>query len=199
MGLPTWLNSKESVCKSGDTGLIPWRRKWQCMPVFLPGKFRGQRSWQATVHGVANESYKTETTPWTAAYQAPPSMGFSRQDYWSGVPLPSPKQQTKYRLNIITNNNQVLYIFLNILKHLESNYYFIVLNRNVHIQGKRTLVTCSISHGDFVSWLVLENLFLTPSPIFFKSAKFQRNNIPFTSSCNWHIYFLATIVKHLSK
>ena len=29
-------------------------------------------------------------TPWTAAYQAPPSVGFSRQEYWSGVPLPSP-------------------------------------------------------------------------------------------------------------
>ena len=29
-------------------------------------------------------------TPWTAAYQAPPSMGFSRQEYWSGVPLSSP-------------------------------------------------------------------------------------------------------------
>ena len=29
-------------------------------------------------------------TSWTAAYQAPPSMGFSRQEYWSGVPLPSP-------------------------------------------------------------------------------------------------------------
>ena len=28
-------------------------------------------------------------TPWTAAYQAPPSMGFSRQEYWSGLPLPS--------------------------------------------------------------------------------------------------------------
>ena len=28
-------------------------------------------------------------TPWTAAYQAPPSTGFSRQKYWSGVPLPS--------------------------------------------------------------------------------------------------------------
>ena len=28
-------------------------------------------------------------TPWTAAYQAPPSMGFPRQEYWSGVPLPS--------------------------------------------------------------------------------------------------------------
>ena len=29
-------------------------------------------------------------TPWTAAYQVPPSMGFSRQEYWSGVPLPAP-------------------------------------------------------------------------------------------------------------
>ena len=28
-------------------------------------------------------------TPWTAAYQAPLSMGFSRQEYWSGLPLPS--------------------------------------------------------------------------------------------------------------
>ena len=30
------------------------------------------------------------TTPWTVAYQAPPSMGFSRQEYWSGLPFPSP-------------------------------------------------------------------------------------------------------------
>ena len=30
-------------------------------------------------------------TPWSAAYQAPLSMGFSRQEYWSGVPLPSPR------------------------------------------------------------------------------------------------------------
>ena len=29
-------------------------------------------------------------TPWTVAYQAPPSMGFSRQEYWSGVTFPSP-------------------------------------------------------------------------------------------------------------
>ena len=29
-------------------------------------------------------------TPWTVAYEAPPSMGFSRQEYWSGLPLPSP-------------------------------------------------------------------------------------------------------------
>ena len=29
-------------------------------------------------------------TPWTVAYRAPPSMGFSKQEYWSGLPLPSP-------------------------------------------------------------------------------------------------------------
>ena len=29
-------------------------------------------------------------TPWTVAYQAPPSVGFSRQEYWSGLPFPSP-------------------------------------------------------------------------------------------------------------
>ena len=29
-------------------------------------------------------------TPWTVAHQAPPSMGFSRQEYWSGLPFPSP-------------------------------------------------------------------------------------------------------------
>ena len=29
-------------------------------------------------------------TPWTVAYKGPPSMGFSRQEYWSGLPFPSP-------------------------------------------------------------------------------------------------------------
>ena len=33
-------------------------------------------------------------TPWTVTHQAPPSMGFSRQEYWRGVPLPSPMQGT---------------------------------------------------------------------------------------------------------
>ena len=34
-------------------------------------------------------------TPWTATYQAPPPMGFARQEYWSGVPLPSPSASTR--------------------------------------------------------------------------------------------------------
>ena len=43
--------------------------------------------------------------PWTAAYQAPPSMGFSREEYWSGVPLPSP-MYSAYKLNKQSDNIQ---------------------------------------------------------------------------------------------
>ena len=47
-------------------------------------------------------------TPWTAAYQAPPSMGFSRQEYWSGLPSPSPslgirEMQIKTAVSTISN------------------------------------------------------------------------------------------------
>ena len=46
------------------------------------------------------QSCPTLATPWTAAYQAPPSMEFSRQKYWNGVPLPSPLD-TLYRQPIL--------------------------------------------------------------------------------------------------
>ena len=42
---------------------------------------------------------ESEVTPWTVAYQAPPSMGFSRQEYWSGVPMPSPESRYESKLN----------------------------------------------------------------------------------------------------
>ena len=42
-------------------------------------------------------------TPWTSAYQALPSMGFSRQQYWSGVPLPSPRFMIRPCLNTERN------------------------------------------------------------------------------------------------
>ena len=37
-------------------------------------------------------------TPWTAAYQAPPSLGFSRQKHWSGLPFPSPMHESHVQL-----------------------------------------------------------------------------------------------------
>ena len=53
MGFSQWLSGKQSACNArtaGDKGFIPglrrfpWRRKWQLIPVFLPGKFHGQRN-----------------------------------------------------------------------------------------------------------------------------------------------------------
>ena len=46
--------------------------------------------WKWKVKVILLSCARLLATPWTAAYQAPPSMGFSRQEYWSGVPLPSP-------------------------------------------------------------------------------------------------------------
>ena len=45
----------------------------------------------------AAQSRPTPSDPWTAAYQAPPSLGFSRQEYWSGLPLPSLKEYIEPR------------------------------------------------------------------------------------------------------
>ena len=42
------------------------------------------------VHAKSLQSYPTLCNPWTVAHQAPLSMGFSRQEYWSGLPCPSP-------------------------------------------------------------------------------------------------------------
>ena len=52
-------------------------------------------------------------TPWTAAYQAPPSMGFSRQVYWSGLPLPSLYIMCKYILFMFISLWIFIFIFLN--------------------------------------------------------------------------------------
>ena len=52
-------------------------------------------AWKGKVKGKSLSRVQLFETQWTAAYQAPPSMGFSRQEYWSGVPLPSPPLLTK--------------------------------------------------------------------------------------------------------
>ena len=41
---------------------------------------------------------RLSATPWTVAHQAPPSMGFYRQEYWSGLPLPSPNFLTNFKI-----------------------------------------------------------------------------------------------------
>ena len=170
--LPAKAGDARDLGSTPESGRSPWIRKWQPTPVFLPGKFHGQRnlmgyspgghkrvrhSWAiehththcdyllklhcySAAAAIAAKSlqlcptlcdpidgsppvspdpgilqartlacvaisfsnawkWKVEVkslscvwllaTPWTAAHQAPPSTGFSRQEYWSGVPSPS--------------------------------------------------------------------------------------------------------------
>ena len=53
--------------------------------------------------------------PWIAAYQAPPSTGFSRQEYWSGVPLPSPEKLPYFPLILGTYLKSKVLVFFSIL------------------------------------------------------------------------------------
>ena len=55
--------------------------------------FSNEWKWKVKVKSFSR--VQLVATPWTTAYQAPPSMGFSRQEYWSGVPLPSPVLDAK--------------------------------------------------------------------------------------------------------
>ena len=50
--------------------------------------FSNAWKWKVKVKSLSH--VRLFATPWTTSYQVPPSMGFSRQEYWSGVPLPSP-------------------------------------------------------------------------------------------------------------
>ena len=59
--------------------------------------FSNARKWKVKVNSLSRVWLLV--TPWTAAYQAPLSIGFSKQEYWSGVPLPSPRSPVQVYLN----------------------------------------------------------------------------------------------------
>ena len=72
-------------------------------------------AWRWKVKGKSLSHVQLLATPWTAAYQPAPSMGFSRQEYWSGVPLPSPPnlldKVKNYKSDLIHLLVQFLFLF----------------------------------------------------------------------------------------
>ena len=101
MGFPDSSVGKESTCNAGDPGSIAalWRSPGK--GIGYPLQYSGlENSMDCIVHGVAKSQgvcvcvcVKSLShvwlfvTPWTVAYQAPPSIGFSKQEYWSGLPF----------------------------------------------------------------------------------------------------------------
>ena len=66
------------------------RKLWPIWKVMEWVAISFSNAWKWKVKGKLLSRVRPSATPWTAAFQAPSSMGFSRQEYWSGVPLPSP-------------------------------------------------------------------------------------------------------------
>ena len=87
------------------------------------------------------QSCPTLVTPWTAAHQAPQSTGFSRQKYWSGVPLPSPK-------NMGAVSKSVYFFFVtDSPTRVEEKIYFLPMaamsfSRGSSWHGDRTCISC---------------------------------------------------------
>ena len=63
--------------------------------------FSNAWKWKVKVKSLSH--VRPSATPWTAAYQAPLSMGFSRQEYWSEVPLPSPKRSLVFPILLFSS------------------------------------------------------------------------------------------------
>ena len=82
---PTLCNPMDSSIVSQEL-LCPWNSVGKNMEV-VAISFSNAWTWKVKVKSLSR--VQLLATPWTAAYQAPPSMGFSRQEYQSGVPLPS--------------------------------------------------------------------------------------------------------------
>ena len=75
--------------------------------------FSNAGEWKVKVKSLSR--VRLLATPWTEAYQAPPSMGFSRQEYWSGVPLPSPDNPLSR--NLIPQSSLWIILYHQLLLH----------------------------------------------------------------------------------
>ena len=103
------------------------------------------KAWKWKVKVKSLSHVRLLATPWTTAYQAPPSMGFSRQEYWSGVSLPSPplfiviKSNFLYSLKklcICTNQKQTIAL------HIFFQWWWISV---LHYHAQMNLATyCSL-------------------------------------------------------
>ena len=114
-------------------------------------------------------------TPWTTACQAPPSMGFSRQEYWSGVPLPSPTMtqrfcQTAESSEVLPKRKLTLFkteYGKAEVKGTEKQWKFLVVSNQ---DGSRIIVNSDSSH-EIKRRLLLERKAMTNLDSTFKKQR----------------------------
>ena len=106
-------------------------------------------AWKWKVKGKLLSHIWPSVTWWTAAYQAPPSMGFSRQEYWSGLPLPSPYVYFSVCLCIYI----YIYIYFELHPSTFSIIFFSYSQLNISIKGAQGFFI--FSWGNLFCFLVL--------------------------------------------
>ena len=123
---------------SAVPGILPARTlEWVAI------SFSSAWKWKVKVKSLSR--VQLLATPWTAAYQAPPSMGFSRQEYWSGVPLSSPKRSLVFRILLFSSISlhwSLRKAFLSLLVWRRQWHPTPVLFPGKS-HGRRSLVSCS--------------------------------------------------------
>ena len=104
-------------------------------------------AWKWKVKGKSLSRVRPSATPWTAAHQAPPSMGFSRQEYWSGVPLPSPSDvQAGFRKGRRTKDQIANICWITEkAREFQKNIYFCFID-----YAKSLTVWITINYGKFL-------------------------------------------------
>ena len=113
------------------------------------------KAWKWKVKGKLLSRVWLLATPWTAAYQAPPPMGFSRQEYWSGVPLSSPIALTR-----CTFVRKIMSLLFNMLSRIVKAFL---------PRSKRLLI----------SWLQL------PSTVILEPKKIKSVTVPHLFPMKW--------------
>ena len=84
------LQSCPTLCWTPGSPSLGFSRQehWSGLPFPSPKRESEKWKWKVKVKSLSH--VRPSVIPWTVAFQAPPSMGFSRQEYWSEVPLPCP-------------------------------------------------------------------------------------------------------------
>ena len=122
----------------------PWDSQARTME-WVAISFLNEWKWKVKVKSLSR--VLPLATPWTAAYQAPPSVGFSRQEYWSGVPLPSLKLSNRLTsfLWLLVCQRHHHSLRLSSLRTLRYLWQFPLIYHSLHSSYLRNLISVNSS------------------------------------------------------
>ena len=101
-------------------------------------------AWKWKVRVKSLSRVRLLATPWTTAYQAPQSMGFSRQKYWSGVPLPSPREDYSWKQLLTRVMSQYILreeweTFKSFVKRPHKKAFSVIISKHLRLFSKNKL------------------------------------------------------------